>query len=35
MDRDLIERIDAVIDYTPIGVKTNTKLTNLMKLIRI
>ena len=27
----MTERIDAVIDYTPIHVKTNTKLTNFIK----
>ena len=31
----MTERIDAVINYTPIRVKIKSKLTNFMKLIRI
>ena len=31
----LTDQIDAIIDYTPICVKTNTKLTNFIKLLQI
>ena len=32
---DMMEQINAVVNCTPIWVKNNTKLTNIMKLIRI
>ena len=32
---NVTERIDAVVNYTSVRIKNNTKLTNFMKLIRI
>ena len=35
MARDLTDRINVVVNYTPIRVKIKSKLSNLMKIIQI